>query len=349
MKGKVLVTGGCGFIGSNLLTNLLENYPELTVLNLDLLTYAGKLENVEHLNKYKKRYHFIKGNICDPALLKKIFSEHQIDGVIHLAAESHVDNSLERPGDFIQTNVQGTLELLQAAWKAWFSEPFSPKKGCEKNCFLHISTDEVYGSLGEDGLFSESTPYAPNSPYSASKAASDFLVRAWYQSYGLNVVTLNSSNNYGPRQDHEKLVPTILWRAMQGEDIPVYGDGKNVRDWLYVEDHCSAIILAYKKGEPGETYAVGGRNERDNNQVVTAICDILDEIFPACQNDKFNGDSYRELITYVKDRPGHDYRYAVDPAKIEKGLGWETTESFESGIQKTVKWYLEKYREEKYV
>lgn len=344
IKEKILVTGGCGFIGSNLLTYLLENYPELSIVNLDLLTYAGKPENVAHLAKYQDRYEFIKGDICDGSLLKEIFSDHTITGVMHLAAESHVDNSLERPADFVQTNVQGTLQLLHAAWQSWFAAPFTPKAGCEANRFLHVSTDEVYGSLGETGLFSETTPYAPNSPYSASKAGSDFLVRAWHHSYGLNVVTTNCSNNYGPRQDREKLIPTILRKALQGESIPIYGDGKNVRDWLYVEDHCSGIMLAYKKGKPGETYNIGGRNERNNNEIVATICSILDKVYPAGQNDKFDGQSYSELISYVKDRPGHDLRYAIDATKIEGELGWLAAENFESGIQKTVQWYLEKFQ-----
>lgn len=341
MTGRILVTGGCGFIGSNLLTYLLENYSELNVVNLDLLTYAGKTENVSHLDKYNDRYKFVKGDICDDALLRKIFSDYAIDGVIHLAAESHVDNSLENPADFVRTNVQGTLQLLHAAWHAWFLKPFTPKKGCESNRFLHVSTDEVYGSLGETGLFSEKTPYAPNNPYSASKAGSDFLVRSWYHSYGLNVVTTNCGNNYGPRQDKEKFIPNILQKAFLGEHIPIYGDGKNVRDWIYVEDHCSGIMLAYEKGKSGETYNIGGRNERDNNEVANTVCKILDEVYPV------SGKSYSELIRYVEDRPGHDLRYAIDSTKIQNELGWQASENFDSGIRKTVKWYLEEYHKKK--
>ena len=260
--------------------------------------------------------------------------KHRFNRVVHFAAESHVDNSITNPGAFIATNITGTFNLLQAAYKTWMEGPNLYKKGCETNRFLHVSTDEVYGSLGATGLFTEQTPYAPNSPYSASKASSDFIVRSYYHTYGMAVVTTNCSNNYGPNQHKEKLIPTIIRKAVAGEPIPIYGDGKNVRDWLYVKDHCVGIKKAIDTGRLGETYNIGGRNERENLYIAHTICNILDTLQP-------KGFSYKEQITFVGDRPGHDFRYAIDASKIEKELGWSADENFESGIEKTIAWYLE--------
>lgn len=327
MKKAILVTGGAGFIGSNFVPYFVEKYPDYCVINLDRLTYAGDLTNLNEVEG-KKNYKFLKGDICDRPLIEKVFSEHNIEGVIHFAAESHVDNSISGPGEFIRTNVNGTFTLLDVARLHW--------KG-NLNRFHHISTDEVYGSLGETGLFTESTPYAPNSPYSASKASSDLIVRSYHHTYGMNVVTTNCSNNYGPKQHNEKLIPTIIRKALAGEKIPVYGDGKNIRDWLYVEDHCTGIDLAFHKGKSGETYNIGGRNERVNIDIVKHICSILDERKP--KSDKT---SYATQISFVTDRPGHDRRYAIDATKIENELGWKAKETFETGIVKTVDWYLKK-------
>jgi dTDP-glucose 4,6-dehydratase len=267
-------------------------------------------------------------------LVSKLFKKHRFERVVHFAAESHVDNSITNPGAFIATNITGTFNLLQAAYKTWMEGPNLYKKGCETNRFLHVSTDEVYGSLGATGLFTEQTPYAPNSPYSASKASSDFIVRSYYHTYGMAVVTTNCSNNYGPNQHKEKLIPTIIRKAVAGEPIPIYGDGKNVRDWLYVKDHCVGIKKAIDTGRLGETYNIGGRNERENVYIAHTICNILDILQP-------KGFSYKEQITFVTDRPGHDFRYAIDASKIEKELGWSADENFESGIEKTIAWYLE--------
>jgi dTDP-glucose 4,6-dehydratase len=270
-------------------------------------------------------------------LIEKIFTEHNIAGVIHFAAESHVDNSISGPEAFIKTNVMGTFTLLDVARKNWMEAPFKFKEGKKENRFLHISTDEVYGTLGETGLFTEQTAYAPNSPYSASKASSDMLVRSYFHTYGMNVVTTNCSNNYGPKQHQEKLIPTIIRSALGSKTIPIYGDGKNVRDWLYVLDHAKGIDLAFHKGIAGQTYNIGGRNERNNNQIAATICSILDKLQP-----RKDGKSYSEQITFVQDRAGHDKRYAIDASKIENELKWKADENFDSGIQKTVKWYLEK-------
>ena len=300
---------------------------------LDKLTYAGDLKNLEPATGHAN-YHFIEGDICDIALVSKLFEEHRFERVVHFAAESHVDNSITNPGAFIATNITGTFNLLQAAYKTWMEGPNLYKKGCETNRFLHVSTDEVYGSLGATGLFTEQTPYAPNSPYSASKASSDFIVRSYYHTYGMAVVTTNCSNNYGPNQHKEKLIPTIIRKAVAGEPIPIYGDGKNVRDWLYVKDHCVGIKKAIDTGRLGETYNIGGRNERENLYIAHTICNILDTLQP-------KGFSYKEQITFVGDRPGHDFRYAIDATKIEKELGWSAAENFESGIEKTIAWYLE--------
>jgi len=352
----ILVTGCAGFIGSNFVPYFLDKYPDYILINLDLLTYAGSLENLEEV-KDNPRHKFIKGNICDRTLVESIFEKYDIRGVIHFAAESHVDNSIKNPGIFIETNVKGTFTLLDVAYNHWMEGPFQYKKkylaedlstidhrssptGTVPR-FHHISTDEVYGTLGKTGLFTEKTPYAPNSPYSASKAGSDMLVRSYRHTYGMNTVITNCSNNYGPKQHDEKLIPTIIRSALAGNPIPIYGDGKNIRDWLYVLDHCKGIDLAYHKGKPGETYNIGGRNERDNLYIANKVCEILDELHPIEKRPTFK--SYKELITFVTDRPGHDRRYAIDASKIETELGWRADENFESGIVKTVKWYLERY------
>jgi dTDP-glucose 4,6-dehydratase len=330
-----LVTGGAGFIGSNFIPYFLQSYEDYFVVNLDLLTYAGNLDNLAEVQGHP-RYTFVKGDICDRNLLDKLFAEHNFFGVIHFAAESHVDNSISGPEAFIRTNVFGTFTLLDIARKHWMTNPFQFKSGCESNRFLHISTDEVYGSLGSEGFFTEQTAYAPNSPYSASKASSDFVVRSYYHTYGMNVFVTNCSNNYGPKQHKEKLIPTIIRNALQGKSIPIYGDGLNVRDWLYVLDHCRGIDLVLQKGKFGETYNIGGRNERTNLQVVEAICEVLDEIQPPS-----NGKSYKDQVAFVKDRAGHDRRYAIDAAKIEGELGWKANENFQNGIRKTIRWYLD--------
>jgi len=334
----ILVTGGAGFIGSNFIPYYLKQNPDKHVINLDLLTYAGNLANLADLEN-NPNYTFVKGDIRDYNLIKTLFDQYDFEGIFHFAAESHVDNSITGPKAFIETNVNGTFNLLEVARKKWMEAPFKVKKGYDNNRFHHVSTDEVYGSLGKTGLFTETTPYAPNSPYSASKASSDFLVRSYFHTYGMNVVTTNCSNNYGPKQHDEKLIPTIIRKALASEPIPIYGDGKNVRDWLYVLDHCKGIKLAYKKGISGETYNIGGKNERNNLYIVDKICSILDEL-----KANPNGASYKELISFVKDRPGHDQRYAIDATKIETQLGWQADEDFESGIAKTVDWYLEKHK-----
>lgn len=331
----ILVTGGAGFIGSNFIPYFLKKYPEEIIINLDLLSYAGNLENLQEIENLPN-YVFIRGDIKDRALIKELFKNYNFEGVIHFAAESHVDNSIEGPGEFIETNIVGTFNLLDEARSCWMDGPFQVKRGFENNRFHHISTDEVYGTLGETGLFKEDTPYAPNSPYSASKAASDFIVRSYFHTYGMNVVTTNCSNNYGPKQHDEKLIPTIIRKALNGENIPIYGDGGNIRDWLYVLDHCKGIDLVYHKGNPGETYNIGGQNERTNLYIANTICEILDEISP-------KPESFKKQITFVKDRPGHDFRYAIDASKIETELDWKADENFESGIKKTIRWYLNKY------
>lgn len=341
MMKNILVTGGAGFIGSNFVLHMLEKYPDYRIINLDKLTYAA---NTAYLSSVEKnpRYRFVKGDILDSELLAKIFSEENLEGVIHFAAESHVDNSISGPAVFIETNVKGTMALLEAARAHWTEAPFKPKAGKEHCRFLHISTDEVYGSLGDTGLFREDTAYAPNSPYSASKAGSDFLARAWHHTFGLNTIITNCSNNYGPHQHDEKLIPTIIRKALAGQKIPIYGDGKNVRDWLFVRDHCSGIDLAFHKGAAGETYNIGGRNERNNLQIVGSITELLQQLAPP-ESRGLKISHYKELITFVTDRPGHDRRYAIDATKIESELGWKATENFESGIKKTVDWYLKKY------
>jgi len=332
---NILITGGAGFIGSNFIPYFLEKYEEYNIINLDLLTYAGDLENLKEV-KNNPRYKFIKGNICNRELVEYIFTEYDIQGVIHFAAESHVDNSIKNPGIFIDTNVNGTYTLVDVAQKYWMEKPFIYKEAYTNCRFHHISTDEVYGTLGETDLFTENTPYAPNSPYSASKASSDMIIRSYCKTFGLNSIITNCSNNYGPKQHDEKLIPTIIRKALSGKNIPIYGDGKNIRDWLYVLDHCKGIDLAYHNGKSGETFNIGGRNERTNLQIVYKICEILDKKIP----QKY---SYRELITFVEDRAGHDKRYAIDASKIENELDWKAEENFDTGIIKTINWYLKKY------
>lgn len=333
----ILVTGGAGFIGSNFIPYLLGKEQHSRIINLDKLTYAGSKDNLAEVKKLD-RYQFIQGDICDQGLLQELFEKYTIGSIIHFAAESHVDNSINSPDSFIKTNIEGTFRLLEIARNYWMDAPFRPKKGFENARFHHISTDEVYGSLGAEGAFDERSSYAPNSPYSASKASSDFLVRSYHHTYGMNVVTSNCSNNYGPKQHDEKLIPTIIRKAVGGEGIPIYGDGKNVRDWLYVMDHCIGIHDAFSKGVSGETYVIGGNNECSNIKIARKICAILDEECP-----KEEG-SYTDQIQFVLDRPGHDYRYAINAEKIRKELGWEAKENFDSGLRKTVRWYLEKYQ-----
>ena len=331
----ILVTGCAGFIGSNFVPYFIDKYKNYNIVNLDLLTYAGDLKNLKEVEE-NPNYKFIKGDICNRELLEFIFNEYDIQGVIHFAAESHVDNSIKNPGVFIETNVNGTFTLLDVAQKYWMQKPFTYKekyKGCR---FHHISTDEVYGTLNETDLFTEETPYAPNSPYSASKASSDMIVRSYQETYGMNTVITNCSNNYGPKQHDEKLIPTIIRKCLAGESIPIYGDGKNIRDWLYVLDHCKGIDLVYHTGKEANVYNIGGRNERTNLQIVDAITSILDEKVP---QEK----SYKELVTFVQDRAGHDRRYAIDATKLENELGWKADENFDTGIIKTVEWYLQKY------
>ncbi|MBS1141079.1 MAG: dTDP-D-glucose 4,6-dehydratase [Proteobacteria bacterium] len=326
----ILVTGGAGFIGANFVLDWLRTSDE-PVLNLDALTYAGNLENLASVAG-DARHVFVQGDICDRALLDRLLAEHQPRAIVHFAAESHVDRSIHGPGDFVRTNVTGTFTLLEAARGYWMGLDGERKVGFR---FHHVSTDEVYGSLGpNDPAFTETHAYAPNSPYSASKAASDHLVRAWFHTYGLPVTTSNCSNNYGPYHFPEKLIPLMIANALAGKALPVYGDGRQVRDWLYVSDHCSAIRTVLAKGTPGEVYNVGGWNEMPNIEIVQTLCALLDELKPDPQG------SYARLITYVADRPGHDRRYAIDARKIERELGWRPAETFETGIRKTVVWYL---------
>ncbi|MCB0382503.1 MAG: dTDP-glucose 4,6-dehydratase [Psychroserpens sp.] len=332
----ILVTGGLGFIGSNFLPYFLDKYKDYNIINLDKVTYAADLSNLNEVSA-NTNYTFVKGDICDRSLVDELFKKHQFNSVIHFAAESHVDNSITNPDEFIKTNVFGTFNLIDVAKQHWMDAPHKPKQHCENNRFHHISTDEVYGTLGETGLFTEQTPYAPNSPYSASKASSDFIIRSYYHTFGMNVVTTNCSNNYGPKQHDEKLIPTIIRKAINDEIIPIYGDGQNIRDWLFVLDHCKGIDLVFHKGQSGETYNIGGKNERNNLYIAHVICELLDDIKPKNQ-------SYKKQISFVKDRPGHDFRYAIDASKIETELGWKADENFETGIKKTIQWYLNKYQ-----
>jgi len=329
----ILVTGGAGFIGSNFVLDWLKDDATQgeSVVNLDALTYAGNLRNLASL-KGDARHRFVQGDICDRSLVDRLLAEHQPRAIVHFAAESHVDRSIHGPGAFIRTNVEGTFTLLEAARAYWGSLQGAAKEAFR---FHHVSTDEVYGSLQpSDPAFTETHPYEPNSPYSASKAASDHLVRAWHHTYGLPVLTTNCSNNYGPYHFPEKLIPLMIVNALAGKPLPVYGDGQQIRDWLYVSDHCSGIRAVLARGRVGETYNIGGWNEKPNLDIVHTVCALLDELQPSAQGP------YARLITYVKDRPGHDRRYAIDARKIERELGWRPEETFETGIRKTVQWYL---------
>ncbi len=328
---NVLVTGGCGFIGANFVRLLHQQYPHWRVINLDKLTYAGNLQNVTGIAE-DEQYRFVKGDICDAGLLESLFSEEHITTVVHFAAESHVDRSITGPADFIHTNIMGTFTLLEAARKSWLNRSSS----VDNPRFLHVSTDEVYGSLGSEGLFSETTCYDPRSPYSASKASSDHLVSAYFHTYDLPVLITNCSNNYGPYQFPEKLIPLMFNNCMKGNELPVYGDGKNIRDWLYVGDHCEAITTVLEKGTPGNSYNIGGSNEKQNIEVVEIICDALDKKVGLLRP----GFARRSLITFVSDRLGHDRRYAIDAGKIKDTLGWQPKVMFETGIDMTVDWYL---------
>jgi len=328
----LLVTGGAGFIGSNFVLSSIAATGE-PIVDLDKLTYAGNAANLDAL-RADARHVFVKGDICDRALVRQLFERHRPRAVVHLAAESHVDRSIEGPAQFVQTNVVGTFALLEEARAYWLSLG-APERAAFR--FLHVSTDEVYGSLGAgDPAFSETTPYAPNSPYSASKAASDHLVRAYWHTYGLPTLTTHCSNNYGPHQFPEKLIPLMIHQALAGKPLPVYGDGQNVRDWLYVLDHCAALRAVLERGRPGEAYNIGGSAEMRNIDLVKTLCALLDDARPR------TGGSYADLITFVKDRPGHDRRYAIDAGKIQRELGWRPGESFASGLRKTVRWYLER-------
>ena len=329
---NIMVTGGAGFIGSNFIRYLFYKTDfKGRIINYDKLTYAGNLENLSDIDKkFKKRYFFIKGDINDYKKVLDLLKKYSIDTIVHFAAESHVDRSIFGPDEFIKTNINGTFSLLKASLN--FKN---------KIRFHHISTDEVYGSLGVQGYFYESTPYDPRSPYSASKASSDHLVRAFYHTYGLNVTISNCSNNYGPYQFPEKLIPLIILNAIEGKELPIYGDGKNIRDWLYVDDHSSAIWAILKKGIRGQTYNVGGECEKENIEVVRKICEVLEEIYPSGKNIKLNGKKYKELIKFVKDRPGHDRRYSINCDKLKKELGWRREYSFDDGIKKTIKWYID--------
>lgn len=329
MNNRLLVSGGAGFIGANFVHHWLAHNPQDQIVVLDALTYAGNLASLASVEKHPG-FRFMQGNICDQTLVRQLLQEEATTALVHFAAESHVDRSITGPSAFIETNINGTYILLEEARQYWQGLSGKDK---DQFRFLHVSTDEVYGSLGETGYFTESTPYQPNSPYSASKAASDHLVRAWHHTYGLPVLTTNCSNNYGPYQFPEKLIPHVILNALAGKQLPIYGKGDNVRDWLYVEDHARAIETVIKQGQPGETYNVGGCNEKTNLEVVHTLCDILDELVPL-------ETSYKGLITYVKDRPGHDKRYAIDAEKIANQLNWKPQESFDTGIRKTVEWYL---------
>jgi dTDP-glucose 4,6-dehydratase len=329
---SILVTGGAGFIGSNFVLDWFKHHDE-TIINLDKLTYAGNLENLQDLED-DERHLFVCGDIGDKNLIAGLLAEHQPRAIVNFAAESHVDRSIHGPEDFIHTNIVGTFHLLETTRSYWNELPDEKKGGFR---FLHVSTDEVYGSLNKDDpAFSETNRYEPNSPYSASKAASDHLVRAYHHTYGLPVLTTNCSNNYGPYHFPEKLIPLVIHNALAGKALPIYGDGQQIRDWLYVKDHCSAIRRVLAAGKTGETYNIGGWNEKANLDVVHTVCDILDELQP-----RPDGTSYRAQITFVKDRPGHDRRYAIDATKLEKELGWKPDETFESGIRKTIRWYLD--------
>lgn len=327
MKQTILVTGGAGFIGSNYLNYAVKNYPEIEFINYDCLTYAGNLENLKKVDSLPN-YTFIKGDICNLQQIKETFENYYVTDIIHFAAESHVDRSILGPRVFIETNINGTFNLLETAFSFW-----KEKNLLSESRFHHISTDEVYGSLGETGYFHETTPYQPSSPYSASKASSDHLVNSYFETFGMNVVTTNCSNNYGPFQFPEKLIPLVFSNALNGKNLPIYGDGKNVRDWLHVQDHVEAIDLVFHKGKSGETYNIGGHNEKQNIEIVHLICAFVDKHIKPKK-------SAFDLITFVKDRLGHDRRYAINASKIEKDLGWVPSFTFENGIEETMQWYL---------
>ena len=335
---KILITGGAGFIGSAVIRHIIQNTQD-SVINLDKLTYAGNLESLAEVSD-SDRYSFEQVNICNAGELTRVFNERKPDAVMHLAAESHVDRSIDGPAEFIQTNIVGTYTLLEAA-RAYWNQSAEDKKSTFR--FHHISTDEVYGDLeGPEDLFTEETPYAPSSPYSASKASSDHLVRAWLRTYGFPIIITNCSNNYGPYHFPEKLIPLVILNALEGKALPIYGKGNQVRDWLYVEDHARALYKVVAEGKIGETYNIGGHNEKQNIDVVKTICELLEELVPDNKNAKNaqNPEGFKGLISYVKDRPGHDIRYAIDAQKIEKELGWAPEENFETGMKKTVQWYL---------
>ncbi len=334
---RLIITGGAGFIGSNLVLFLHENYPDIEILNIDKLTYASDINFLQPL-KTSKRYHFSKIDLVDREAVREAVEKWKPEGVIHLAAESHVDNSIQGPEPFVMSNVVGTFNILEECRQFWMN------KGKDESFqrFLHVSTDEVYGTLGREGYFTEETPYAPNSPYSATKAGSDFLIRSYYHTYGLNVVITNCSNNFGPHQHEEKLIPTVIRHAFRRTEIPVYGKGVNVRDWLYVHDHCKALMAAYYYGRSGEQYNIGGDNEWANIELVNLICDILNEEV----GDGPGGD-YKKLISFVEDRPGHDYRYAIDASKIKNELGWSPAGDFKEKLRETVLWYVERLKEAK--
>jgi dTDP-glucose 4,6-dehydratase len=327
MKKKILITGGAGFIGSHVVRLFVHKYPDYQIVNLDALTYAGNLENLRDVEE-ATNYTFVKGDITDKAFLRELFLDHSFDGVIHLAAESHVDRSIANPLAFVETNVIGTVNLLSAAQEAW-------KDNLEGKRFYHVSTDEVYGSLGDEGLFTEETPYDPRSPYSASKASSDHFVRAWYHTFHMPVVISNCSNNYGSHHFPEKLIPLVIHNIKHSKPLPIYGDGKYTRDWLFVKDHATAIDTIFHTGREGETYNIGGNNEWKNIDLVEKLCDIMDDLLGRAKG------SSRELITFVKDRPGHDRRYAIDASKLKNELGWEPSIKFEEGFRITAEWYLE--------
>ena len=329
---KLLVTGGCGFIGSNFILEQVQKHQN-TVLNLDKLTYAGNADNLQELSG-DENYHFVEGDIIDSKLITDLFNSFQPEAVVHFAAESHVDRSIDEPMEFIQTNIVGTATILIASLEYWQGISTELQKTNFK--FLHVSTDEVFGSLDDERFFTETTPYDPRSPYSASKASSDHLVRAWHNTYGIPILITNCSNNYGPLQFPEKLIPLMIANCIDEKLLPVYGEGLNVRDWLYVKDHCDAIDIVLHQGRIGETYNIGGNNEVRNIDIVNIICTILDDLRP-----RPDGNSYAELINYVQDRPGHDFRYAINASKIKNALGWKPKETFETGIRKTIQWYLD--------
>ncbi|MGB2221197.1 MAG: dTDP-glucose 4,6-dehydratase [Neptunomonas phycophila] len=341
MKSQTfLITGGAGFIGSAVVRELINNTTH-NVINVDKLTYAGNLESLSSVET-NERYTFLQADICDKAAMDAALEQYQPDIIMHLAAESHVDRSIDGPGEFIQTNVVGTYTLLESARKYWAALKVTDAEKAEAFRFHHISTDEVYGDLhGVDDLFTETTSYEPSSPYSASKASSDHLVRAWQRTFGLPTLVTNCSNNYGPYHFPEKLIPLMILNALAGKALPVYGDGKQIRDWLYVEDHARALILVAQQGKVGDTYNIGGHNEKQNIEVVHTLCELLDELRPALANTAVSVNTYKDLVTYVADRPGHDVRYAIDASKIEKELGWVPKETFETGLRKTIEWYLD--------